>query len=116
MSSLNKNQNKRGTEPLSILGIYNKELPPIDYVFKAFKSGTIGFLSSAGGTGKSMFALHLAFSLSDSTKTYNFKPIIDTNYERGIICYLNLEDPREILEYRIKKLLIKYLWIIKKIN
>jgi RecA-family ATPase len=107
MSSLNKNQNKKETEPLNLLEIYNKELPKLDFIFQGLKTGTIGFLSSPGGTGKSMFALHLAFSLSDSTKTYNFKPIINTNYERGIVCYLNLEDPREILEYRIKKIINK---------
>jgi RecA-family ATPase len=123
MSSLNKNQNKEGTKPLNILEIYQKELPKLDFIFEGFKTGTIGFISSAGGTGKSMLALHLAFGLSDITKTYNFKPIINNFHKRGIVCYLNLEDPREILENRIqkisKKIVNQYdngLEILKNIN
>ena len=104
-SNNSQNNNKRqGTEPLAILNIFKKELPKLDFVFTCLKSGTIGFISSAGGTGKSMLALHLAFSLADTTKTYNFKPIIHNMHQRGIICYLNLEDPTEILENRIQKI------------
>jgi len=102
--NLQNNNQKQGTEPLSILNIFKKELPPLDFVFTGLKSGTIGFISSAGGTGKSMLALHLAFSLADATKTYNFRPIINDRHQRGIVCYLNLEDPREILENRIQKI------------
>jgi RecA-family ATPase len=103
-NSQNKNIQKQGTEPLSVLNIFKKELPPLDFVFTGLKSGTIGFISSAGGTGKSMLALHLAFSLADTTKTYNFIPVINNSHQRGIVCYLNLEDPTEILENRIQKI------------
>ena len=102
--NLQNNNQKQGTEPLSVLNIFKKELPPLDFVFTGLKSGTIGFISSAGGTGKSMLALHLAFSLADTTKTYNFRPIINDRHQRGIVCYLNLEDPTEILENRIQKI------------
>jgi len=102
--NLQNNNQKQGTEPLSVLNIFKKELPPLDFVFTGLKSGTIGFISSAGGTGKSMLALHLAFSLADTTKTYNFRPIINDMHQRGIVCYLNLEDPTEILENRIQRI------------
>ncbi len=103
-NSQNKNIQKQGTEPLSVLNIFKKELPPLDFVFTGLKSRTIGFISSAGGTGKSMLALHLAFSLADTTKIYNFRPIINDRHQRGIVCYLNLEDPTEILENRIQRI------------
>ena len=103
-NNLQNNNKRQGTEPLQILNIFKKELPKLDFVFTGLKSGTIGFISSAGGTGKSMLALHLAFSLADTTKTYNFKPIIHNIHQRGIVCYLNLEDPVEILENRIQKI------------
>ena len=62
-NSQNNHTQKQGSEPLSILNIFKKELPLLDFVFAGLKSGTIGFISSAGGTGKSILALHLAFSL-----------------------------------------------------
>ncbi len=91
-----------GTKRLNITNIYNTELPPLDFVFNGLKGKTIGFISSAGGTGKSMLALHLAFSLADTTKTYNFEPMITKDTHRGRVTYLSLEDPEDILNYRIK--------------
>ena len=91
-----------GTKRLNITNIYNTELPPLDFVFNGLKGKTIGFISSAGGTGKSMLALHLAFSLADITKTYNFEPIITKDTHRGRVTYLSLEDPQDVLEHRIK--------------
>jgi RecA-family ATPase len=88
--------------PLNITNIYQTELQPLDFVFKGFKTQTIGFLSSAGGTGKSMLALHLAFSLADTSCKYNFYPLVDEDTKRGQVAYLSLEDPQDVLEYRIK--------------
>ena len=93
-----------GTKRLNITDIHNTELPPLDFVFNGLKDKTIGFISSAGGTGKSMLALHLAFSLADTTKTYNFKPIITEDTHRGRVTYLSLEDPQDVLEHRIKSI------------
>jgi len=90
------------TSPLNIIEIYKTELPKMDFVFKGFKGKTIGFVSSAGGTGKSMLALHLAFSLADTSCKYNFMPMIDENTPRGRVTYLSLEDPQDVLEHRIK--------------
>jgi len=90
------------TSPLNIVEIYKSELPKLDFVFKGFKGKTIGFISSAGGTGKSMLALHLAFSLADTTCRYNFVPMINKITPRGRVTYLSLEDPQDVLEYRIK--------------
>jgi RecA-family ATPase len=91
-----------GTKKLDILEIYNKELEPLDFVFKGLKTKTIGFISSAGGTGKSMLALHLAFSLADTTRSYNFKHFVDEYTKRGKVAYLSLEDPHDVLEHRLK--------------
>ena len=90
------------TSPLNITDIYTKELQPLDFVFNGLKTKTIAFISSAGGTGKSMLALHLAFSLADISCKYNFEPIINKNTPRGKVTYLSLEDPQDVLEYRIK--------------
>jgi len=90
--------------PLNITNIYQTELQQLDFVFNGLKTKTIGFISSAGGTGKSMLALHLAFSLADTSCKYNFEPIIDKNTKRGRVTYLNLEDPQDVLEYRIKNI------------
>ena len=91
-----------GKDRLNIAEIHNTELAPLDFVFNGLKDKTVGFISSAGGTGKSMLALHLAFSLADTTKTYNFEPIITKDIKRGRVTYLSLEDPEDVLEYRIK--------------
>jgi RecA-family ATPase len=91
-------------QPLNITSIYKTELQPLDFVFNGFKTKTIGFLSSAGGTGKSMMALHIAFSLADISCKYNFYPLIDKNTKRGQVTYLSLEDPQDVLEYRIKNI------------
>ncbi len=88
--------------PLNITNIYQTELQPLDFVFNGLKTKTIGFISSAGGTGKSMLALHLAFSLADTSCKYNFEPIITRDTKRGRVTYLSLEDPQDVLEYRVK--------------
>jgi len=90
--------------PLNITNIYQTELQPLDFVFNGLKTKTIGFISSAGGTGKSMLALHLAFSLADTSCKYNFEPIITRDTKRGRVTYLSLEDPQDVLEYRIKNI------------
>jgi RecA-family ATPase len=91
-------------QPLNIMEIYDKELEKLDFVFKGLKTKTIGFISGAGGTGKSMMALHIAFSLADFSCAYNFDPLIDKNTPRGKVVYLNLEDPIDVLEYRVKRI------------
>ena len=88
--------------PLDIVEIHKTELQPLDFVFAGLKTKTIGFISSAGGTGKSMLALHLAFSLADTSCKYNFYPIVTKETTRGKVTYLSLEDPQDVLEYRIK--------------
>ena len=92
------------TQPLNILQIHDQELKPLDFVFLGLKTKTIGFISSAGGTGKSMLALHLAFSLADTSCKYNFEPIITRDTKRGKVTYLSLEDPQDVLEHRIKSI------------
>jgi len=90
------------TSPLNIIEIYQNELPPKDFIFLGLRAKTIGFISGAGGLGKSMLALNLAFSLADTSCNYNFEPIVSRDTKRGQITYLNLEDPEEVLKERIK--------------
>jgi len=91
--------------PLDILDIFEKELPHTDFVFRGLKTGTLGFLTSAGGAGKSMLAIQLAISLSDTTKQYNFYPFVNSKTKRGKIVYINLEDPVDIIAKRVKRIL-----------
>jgi RecA-family ATPase len=91
--------------PLNITEILNTELPPIDFVFRGLKAGTVGFLTSAGGVGKSMLAMQLAISLADITKQYNLYPFTNSKTKRGKVIYLSLEDPGDILAKRLKRIL-----------
>ncbi len=93
-----------GTKKLNITDIVKKQLPPRDFVFLGLKKGSVGFLNSPGGTGKSMLALHLAFSIADESQKYNFEPFVNQNTNRGKVTYLSLEDPTDILEERIQNL------------
>lgn len=91
--------------PLDILDVFEKELPKINFVFRGLKAGTLGFLTSAGGVGKSMLATQLAISLADTTKQYNLYPFVNSKTKRGKIVYINLEDPVDIIAKRVKKIL-----------
>ena len=91
--------------PLDILDIFEKELPHTDFVFRGLKTGTLGFLTSAGGAGKSMLAIQLAISLADTTKQYNFYPFVNSKTKRGKIIYIYLEDPIDIIAKRVKRIL-----------
>ena len=89
--------------PIDIVKIHKTELEPLDFVFAGFKTHTIGFITSMGGVGKSMLALHLAFSLADTSCKYNFEPFISSqDTPRGKVTYLSLEDPQDVLAHRIK--------------
>ena len=91
-------------KPLDLLDIYENELPQKDFVFMGLRTKTISFISGAGGLGKSMLALHLAFSLADTSCSYNFEPMVNKDTKRGQITYLNLEDPEEVLKERVKSI------------
>jgi len=109
------NSNANIIYPLDILDIFEKELPTTDFVFRGLKAGTLGFLTSAGGVGKSMLATQLAISLADTTKQYNLYPFINSNTQRGKVVYINLEDPVDIIAKRVKRIL-RYLLEHKNIN
>ena len=79
-----------------------QEPKPIDFVINGFESGTVGFLTGAGSTGKGYFAMQLAMALSDTTGTINFLDLC--NEKRGKVGFLTAEDGEDILSFRLHQI------------
>lgn len=74
---------------------------PLDFVLPGFKSGTVGALVSPGATGKTMFALQAAITVSGGPDMLNFSGM-DTAWQRtaGRVVFLTGEDPSDVLNGR----------------
>lgn len=87
--------------------IADAELPEIDHVIPGVVSGTVGILTAAGGSGKSMLALQLALCVASGGQVSALDP--DWRCARaGDVHYLALEDPDPIVRLRLKTILTEY--------
>lgn len=51
---------------IDILRSFSEEPPPFDFVLPGMLAGTVGFVLSPGGTGKSMLALEVGCAIAGS--------------------------------------------------
>ena len=72
--------------------------PPLDFIWPGFLAGTVGVLSSPGGSGKSLWALEALCAVSGG-RGADLLDLRPTASGRGV--YLCLEDPYSILLYRL---------------
>lgn len=84
---------------IDILGAFQIQPPPLDFVFDGLLAGTVGGIVAPGGAGKSMLALSLAALVSSGYDPTNggLPPI----YGTGRVVYLPAEDPAEVLQHRL---------------
>ncbi len=83
---------------LNILRFFEEEPPEFDYVLPGMLAGSVGFLMSPGGVGKSMLALGAACGIAGGTKDadlYGFEP------KQGRVVYLSAEDGEIALWHRL---------------
>ena len=90
---------------IDILGAFEHEPQPIDYVLPGMVAGTVGALVSPGGTGKSMLAMQLAATLasggqSDLLNLVPLMPALPGNGPQRVM-YLPAEDPEPALQHRL---------------
>jgi len=76
---------------------------PLDFLVSGFLSGTVGLLSSQGGTGKSMFALQLSVDVATGRNDLNLGIA-----ESGSVLMLAGEDPTNVLHQRLHDLSSRY--------
>ncbi len=74
---------------------------PLDFVLPGLLAGTVGFLVSPGGTGKSMLALGLAAAVAAGLDAWG---LIGSDPRPGPVLVLSLEDPAVILGRRLRAL------------
>tara|TARA_Y100000590_G_scaffold339109_1_gene386538 strand:- start:7797 stop:9461 length:1665 start_codon:yes stop_codon:yes gene_type:complete len=61
-------------------------------------SGSLTMISSPMKAGKSTFARHMALSIAQGT------PFLDRNVQQGLVLYLAIEEPREMVRAAFRKL------------
>ena len=97
-------------ERLDMNMIMNEEPPKIDFVLPSLSAGSVGILSGAGGTGKSMLALQLMFTVAAGN--YCDFSLAEGQWKQpdstpAKVAYISIEDPSEILHSRLHSM-IKY--------
>lgn len=86
--------------PINILGAFETEPPPLDFVFCGLLSGTVGALVSPGATGKSFFAMETAIAIAcTDADMLRIDPA-----KQGKVAYLSLEDPGIITQRRLHEI------------
>ncbi|CAH0319030.1 Regulatory protein RepA [Massilia sp. Bi118] len=83
---------------LDILRFFEEDPPAFDYVLPGMLAGSVGFLMSPGGVGKSMLALGAACGIAAGTKEadlYGFEP------KQGKVVYMSAEDGEVPLWHRL---------------
>jgi RecA-family ATPase len=86
------------TVAIDILKAFSEEPPPFDMVIPGMLAGSVGFIMSPGGAGKSMLALQIACGIASGTPEgdlIGFKP------KRGKTLYLAAEDPEIAIWHRL---------------
>lgn len=84
---------------IDILGAFQNDAPPLDFIWPGFLAGTVGALVAPGATGKSFWALEAAMSIACSVAggdLLNINP-----HDTGRVVYFAAEDPAPVLIQRI---------------
>lgn len=96
--STDSNDNEGKSPFLPIKDILDSPRPVLDHVLPGLISGTVGMLVSAGGLGKSMYALQVASSLACGSDLYG---LLDSDPKQGTVLLISAEDPPEVLASRL---------------
>lgn len=85
--------------PKSVREAFDTTPRTIDFVLPGFKAGTVGLLTSPGGTGKSFVALELAMSVAAAGADAS---LLDVGLAaHGQVLVINAEDDGDILHQRL---------------
>ena len=90
---------------IDVLAAFSSEPKQRDYVLPSFPAGKVGLLASAGGTGKSFYALQAAFQVAVGTCCdFNLSGAKVKNKNHASVLYISLEDETVDIEYRLQAL------------
>ncbi len=90
---------------IDVLAAFSSEPKQRDYVLPSFPVGKVGLLASAGGTGKSFYALQAAFQVAVGTCcNFNLSGAKVKNKNHASVLYISLEDETVDIEYRLQAL------------
>lgn len=83
---------------VDILRAFAEPPPPFDFVLPGMLAGSVGFLLSPGGAGKSMFALEAACAIASGTKDGD---LLGLEPKQGHVLFVGAEDPVLAFEHRL---------------
>lgn len=83
---------------INLLEELSRELPPIDFILPGFKRGSVGCIASAGGTGKSFWALEVAMGICSARANQALLNLDIKTHGKAVL--LSAEDDRETLLHR----------------
>lgn len=86
-------------EKLDLNKMFNEDPPPPDYVLPGMLFGTVGMVVAAGSTGKSMWVLEAAISISCGSDVFG---ILGSDPVAGQVTYLCAEDQPPVLHSRLR--------------
>lgn len=89
---------RSGLERIDLISAFASPPAPLDFAWPGFLAGTVGILSSPGGSGKSMWALEALCAVAGGLGA---DPLELNPAANGRAVYLCLEDPREVLLHRL---------------
>ena len=81
--------------------LIQEEPEPIDFVFNGLPTSSVGMLAAPGGMGKSMFILEILLAVATGK---DLSEVIRIGGRTGKCSYLCLEDPLQIVHFRIRNL------------
>lgn len=83
---------------MDILRAFSEEPPPFDFVLPGMLAGTVGFILSPGGAGKSMLALEAACAIAGGVPEAD---LLGLSPVRGRALYIAAEDPEVAIWHRL---------------
>lgn len=84
---------------LDLNKMFNEDAPAPDYVLPGMLSGTVGMVVGAGATGKSMWVMEAALSVSSGKDLFG---ILGNDPIGGRVVYLCAEDQEPVLHVRLR--------------
>lgn len=87
---------------IDILRSFSEEPPPFDFVLPGMLAGTVGFVLSPGGTGKSMLALEVGCAIAGSVASgASEADLLGLAPKQGKVFYFAAEDPEIAIWHRL---------------
>jgi RecA-family ATPase len=83
---------------MDILQAFSEQPVPFDFVLPGMLTGSVGFILSPGGVGKSMFSLEVACAVASGTTEGD---LLGLEVKQGKVLYMAAEDPEEAIHHRL---------------